>query len=52
MAIEKWRWIQKQDMGPSPRYAFLMAYIDMANVEYMNIVSYKETGWRKEKESE
>jgi aldose sugar dehydrogenase len=26
MAIEKWRWVQKQDIGPSPRYAFSMAY--------------------------
>jgi hypothetical protein len=26
MAIEVWRWIQKQDIGPSPRYAFSMAY--------------------------
>jgi hypothetical protein len=26
MAIEIWRWIQKQDIGPSPRYAFSMTY--------------------------
>jgi hypothetical protein len=26
MASEIWRWVQKQDMGPSPRYAFSMAY--------------------------
>ena len=26
MTSEIWRWTQKQDMGPSPRYAFSMAY--------------------------
>jgi Galactose oxidase, central domain len=26
MAIERWRWVQKQDIGPSSRYAFSMAY--------------------------
>jgi|RhiMetdeSRZDD1v2_1073273.scaffolds.fasta_scaffold06161_9 hypothetical protein len=31
MANERWRWIQKQDMGPSPRYAFSMAYDSNSN---------------------
>jgi hypothetical protein len=26
MVTELWRWVQKQDMGPSPRYAFSMAF--------------------------
>ena len=26
MATEVWRWIQKQDIGPEPRYAFSMAH--------------------------
>ena len=26
MVIETWRWTQKQDIGPSPRVAFSMAY--------------------------
>ena len=26
MVIETWRWTQKQDIGPSPRALFSMAY--------------------------
>lgn len=26
MTAERWRWVQKQDIGPSSRYAFSMAY--------------------------
>jgi hypothetical protein len=26
LVLEIWRWVQKQDIGPSPRYSFSMAF--------------------------